>query len=228
MAESSVDHSQNPASESVDDLTEPRPSLLALRARALALTTSPAAEIQARYHSLSNFELESIALKESVTLTPKELVALRKEMDRRGLSGSLRRGIEVQVTRMTKDGFAAFIEQYRHRSCPRCGVQGKTLNGVVAAVARSFIVTSTVRTKLVIGCPSCIKAELERLSKQTLLFGWWGIPWGPAHTVRVLAMNSKAIALAASTEPTPELWNYIASNLGEIIADTRSTYRTAQ
>jgi hypothetical protein len=195
---------------------------------AFAVTMSPASEFQAHYHSLSSFELESIALEQSVTLPPQALAALRKEMDRRGLSRSLGRGIEAQVRRWTKDDLATFIEQYRHRPCPRCGVQGKTLNGVVAAVARSFIVTSTVRTKLVIGCSSCIKKELERLTKQSLLFGWWGIPWGPVYTVRALAVNSKAKTAAASAEPTPELWNYIASNVGEIAADTRSTYRTAQ
>jgi hypothetical protein len=86
-------------------------------------------------------------------------------------------------------------------------------------VARSFIVTSIVRTKIVIGCSTCIQTELQRLSKQTLLFGWWGIPSGPACTVRALAMNWKA--------KTPELWNYIASHTGEIAADTRSVYRTA-
>jgi len=195
---------------------------------ALELTMSPSSEFQARYHSLSNSELESIALGQSVTLPPQALAALRKEMDQRGLSRSLGRGIETQVRRLTKDNLATFIEQYRHRPCPRCGVQGKMLNGVVAAVARSFVVTSTVRTKLVIGCSSCIKTELERLSKQSLLFGWWGIPWGPVYTVRALAVNSKAKAAAASAEPTPELWSYIASNVGEIAADTRSTYRTAQ
>ena len=129
---------------------------------ALALTVSPASEFQARYHSLSSFELESIALKQSVTLSPQALAALRKEMDRRGFSRSLRRGIEAQVTRWTQDDIATFIDQYRHRPCPRCGVQGKKLNGVDAAVARSFIVTSAIRTKLVISCSSCIKTELER------------------------------------------------------------------
>ena len=195
---------------------------------ALTLTMNPVSEFQARYQSLSNFELESIALQQSVTLLPQALTALRKEMDRRGLSPSLRPGIEAQVRRWTKDDLATFIERYRHRPCPRCGVQGKTLNGVVAAVARSFIVTSTVRTRLVIGCSSCIKTELERLTKQSLLFGWWGIPWGPVYTVRALAVNSKAKTAAASAEPTPELWNYIASNVGEIAADTRATYRSAQ
>ena len=74
---------------------------------------------------------------------------------------------------------------------------------------------------------SALKTELERLTKQSLLFGWWGIPWGPVYTVRALAVNSKAKTAAASAEPTPELWNYIASNISEIAADTRSTYRTA-
>jgi len=194
---------------------------------ALALTMNRASEFQARYQHLSNFELQSIALKQSATLPYEALMALRREMDRRGLPPSLRRGIEVQVSQWTKDDLATFIERYRHRPCPRCGVQGKTLNGVVAAVARSFIVTSTVRTKLVIGCSSCIKTELERLSKQSLLFGWWGIPWGPMYTARALAMNSKAKTAAANAGPTPELWNYIASNISEIAADTRSTYRTA-
>jgi hypothetical protein len=194
---------------------------------ALALTMNPTSDFQARYHSLSSFELESIALKQSVALSPQALTALRKEMDRRGLSSSLRRGIEAQVRRWTKDDLATFIEQYRHRPCPRCGVQGKTLNGVVAAVARGFIVTSTFRTKLVIGCSSCITTELERLSKQSLLFGWWGIPWGPMYTVRALAVNSKSKTAAAIPEPTPELWNYIASHVGEIAADTRSIYRIA-
>jgi hypothetical protein len=41
-------------------------------------------------------------------------------------------------------------------------------------------------------------------------------------------MNSKATAAAASAQPTPELWNYIASNIDNIAADTRSTYRGAQ
>ena len=195
---------------------------------ALGLNMSLASEFPARYHDLSSFELEAIALKQSASLPPQALTALRKEMDRRGLSPSLRRGIEAQVRRWTKNDLATFIEQYRHRPCPRCGVQGKTLNGVVGAVARSFIVASTVRTKLVFGCSSCIRTELGHLSKQSLLFGWWGIPWGPAYTVRALAVNAKAKKAAASTEPTPELWDYIASHVGEIVADTRSSYRTDQ
>jgi hypothetical protein len=194
----------------------------------MALTMNPVSEFQARYQHLSNFELQSIALKQSATLPHEALRALRREMDRRGLPPSLRRGIETQVSQWTKDDLATFIEQYRHRPCPRCGVQGKTLNGVLGAVARSFIVTSTVRTKLVFGCSSCIRTELGHLSKQSLLFGWWGIPWGPAYTVRALAVNAKAKKAVASTEPTPELWDYIASHVGEIVADTRSSYRTDQ
>ena len=187
---------------------------------------SLASESQGYYHSLSSFELESIALRESATLPPQALVALRREMDQRGLSSSLRRGIEAQVRQWTKADLATFIEQYRHRPCPRCGVQGKKLNGVLAAVARGFIVTSIIRTKLVIGCSNCISAELARLSKQSVLFGWWGIPWGPVHTVRALAANSKARRVSASAGPTAELWNYIASNVVDIAVDTRSTYRT--
>ena len=95
----------------------------------------------------------------------------------------------------------------------------------MAAVARGFIVTSIIRSKLVIGCSSCIKAELARLSTRSVLFGWWGIPWGPVHTVRALAVNSKAKTAAASTAPTAELLNYVASNIVEIAIDTRSTYR---
>lgn len=186
----------------------------------------PASEFHSHYRSLSSFELESIALRESATLPPQALVALRKEMDQRGLSGLLRRGIEEQVRRWTKADLAAFIERYRQRPCPRCGVQGKRLNGVVAAVARGFIVTSIIRTKLVIGCSSCMNAELARRSKQSVLFGWWGIPWGPVHTVRALAVNSKTKKVAASAAPTAELWNYIATNVVEIAVDTRSTYRT--
>jgi hypothetical protein len=187
---------------------------------------SPTSDFQAHYRSLSSFELEAIALTRSATLPAQALSVLRKEMDRRGLSSSLRRGIEAQVRRWSKDDLANFIQQYRHRPCPRCGVQGKPLNGVVGAVARSLIVTSSVRTKIVIGCWHCIEAELQRLSKQTLLFGWWGIPSGPACTVRALAINSKAKTAAASVDPTPELWNYIASHTGDIVADTRSVYRT--
>jgi len=215
----------NPAFETVDDPPDPRPNLLVRPATTWAVTMSPTSEFQGYYHSLSNFELESIALRESATLPPQALVALRKEMNQRGLSGLLRQGVEAQVRRWTKSDFATFIEQYRHRPCPRCGVQGKRLNGVVAAVARGFIVTSILRTKLVIGCANCINAELTRLSKQSVLFGWWGIPWGPARTVRALAVNSKAKTAAASAAPTVELWNYIASNVVEIAVDTRSTYR---
>jgi len=188
------------------------------------MTNSPS-EFQARYRSLSNLELESIALKQSAALAPEALLALRKEMDRRGLAQTIRKGIEAQVKQWSKEDLATFIEQYRHRPCPRCGVQGKTLNGVTAAVARSFLVASMVSTRLVIGCSTCINKELQRLSKRSLLFGWWGIPWGPVYTVRALAANSKAKAAATSPTPTPELYNYIATHVGDIAADTRSTYR---
>ena len=93
------------------------------------------------------------------------------------------------------------------------------LNAVRAAVARSFIVMSSFEPKLVIGCSGCISAEVTRLSNLSLLLGWWGIPWGPIYTIRALVINSKAAAGAASAEPTPELCNYVISNIGEIAAD---------
>jgi hypothetical protein len=78
---------------------------------------------------------------------------------------------------------------------------------------------STFEPKLVIGCSSCITAEVERLSNLSLLLGWWGIPWGPIYTIRALAINSKAKVDAERAEPTRELCNYVAGNIGEIATD---------
>lgn len=176
-------------------------------------------EFQSQYRDLSNDEIEWIALNKAATLRSEAVQALREEIGRRGLSRPVDGAIQAQTRRWTKGELDAFIERYRRRPCPRCGHQVELLNAVRAALARSFIILSAFEPKLVVGCPRCIRKEVERLSNLTMLLGWWGIPWGPINTMRALAINSKAKAAAGSMKPTAELHTYVASNIGEISAD---------
>lgn len=177
------------------------------------------AEFESHYRTLSDDEVSWVAMNKAATLLPEALQALRSELERRGLPKSLERGIQAQTRQWTQAELAGFVDQYRRGPCPRCGVQGQMLNAVMAGVARSFVVVTSYQTKLVIGCSPCLRAEVDRLNRQSLLLGWWGIPWGPICTIRALHANSKAKDGAESAAPTPELIGYVAGNIGEIATD---------
>jgi hypothetical protein len=183
---------------------------------------SDTAEFESHYRTLPDDELGWIAMNKAATLLPEALQALRSELDRRGLSKSTERGIQAQTRQWSQAELAALVDQYRRGACPRCGVQGTMLNAVIAAVARSFIIVSSYQTKLVIGCSPCLRAEVDRLNRQSLLLGWWGIPWGPIYTIRALHANSQAKNGAEGAAPTPALVGYVASNIGEIASDMAS------
>lgn len=169
------------------------------------------------YQGLSAEELEAIALTKAATLLPEALQALRSELTFRGGFEAVHSGIDAQLQQWSEPQLARLVDQYRSSPCPRCSARGPLLNAVEAASAAAFLVYSMLESRLIVGCPACIRNDVQRLSNRSLLLGWWAL-MGPVHTMRALARNSQALRRAANAQATRELHDYVFRNVGRVTA----------
>ena len=177
-----------------------------------------AAEFETYYRDLSDDEIEDFAQTRASSLRPEALQALHAEIARRGLADGLERAISAQTRPWTQAELLTLVSRYRAQPCPSCGQARAPLNAVRAAVAGSAIVYSWRKHELLIGCPECLHKRLDKLSAKSLVFGWWGLPFGPILTVMALWRNEASRLALRSPDPTPELLAYVAANIGEISA----------
>jgi hypothetical protein len=102
--------------------------------------------------------------------------------------------------------------------CPICGKQQGYLNAFNILSIRSYILVTNVTTSIVIACPGCISKSAKAQLVRNLLFGWWGIPWGPIRTVHSIFVNSRAIHAENHPGPTEEFVDSIKPYAGAIQA----------
>jgi hypothetical protein len=62
---------------------------------------------------------------------------------------------------------------------------------VIYYTAISLVFFSTRQAKQGIFCPKCINKKLINSTIISMIFGWWGFPWGPIYTVQTLFHNLK-------------------------------------
>jgi len=80
--------------------------------------------------------------------------------------------------------------QDEHVSCSRCGKVDASLRVSTFTTVWSFIILSFYKGWAYILCARCRTIVSLRFNLQILLFGWWGIPWGPIFSVGALIKNS--------------------------------------
>ncbi len=56
-----------------------------------------------------------------------------------------------------------------------------------------------------------------------LVFGWWGIPWGPIYTIGSLVHH-----LGGGKNVTPEIMNHIAQQAGSSLANNSNSGQSGQ
>jgi len=98
--------------------------------------------------------------------------------------------------------------------CPKCRQTGPVDVHRRYRVWSALVITS-FRTLPQVSCRSCgMKGQLGD-SAFSLVFGWWGFPWGIVMTPVQIARNLKGVMSAPDpTRPSPELERVVRLSLG--------------
>ena len=171
-----------------------------------------------RYRNMSDEEIEQIAYYEAKTLTPEALKILEAEIKRRSLTQDFQAIVDIQEKGLTEEELNELTEKVSGLPCPVCFRKANKLNASKIATAQSVILVTTFDDPLLIACPDCIIESAKRATKKTLLFGWWGIPWGPIRTIQALSINSESKNINRYSQPTPEFIEFIKTNAPAIKA----------
>ena len=97
------------------------------------------------------------------------------------------------------------VDQLHQGQCPKCHGRGP-VDVHTSYQVFSFLIFTHWSTKPQILCHSCgVKSQIGR-TLTSLLFGWWGFPWGLIITPVQIARNIIGICSAPNaTRPSPQL-----------------------
>jgi len=112
------------------------------------------------------------------------------------------------------------VRETHHSNCPRCGGHGPIDIHKAHQVWSAIFITSW-SSKPELSCKSCATKRQIISSITSLLFGWWGFPWGLGMTPLQVARNIIEIAGGPQpNNPTPLLEKYIRLNAAAQLART--------
>ena len=118
----------------------------------------------------------------------------------------------------------AEAEKIFNSSCPVCKKNGPTDVHTAYAIWSALFLTSW-SSKTRFSCKSCgVKSQLLA-TLQSLLLGWWGIPWGIIGTPITVARNIRGIATkVGAAQPSNDLLSQTRSVLAiQIIEQSRQS-----
>jgi hypothetical protein len=141
------------------------------------------------YETLEDEKIEQLALIEAAGLEPFVIPILIAEVKRRSLSPHLIEAIAAQTNVMSDSERKAFEFKILNLPCPGCGSSDSELEGSIIRSVMSFIILTTYKKQHVLSCKNCKKVLKKSALTNTLLLGWWGIPWGIFQTPHALIMT---------------------------------------
>lgn len=138
------------------------------------------------------------------------------------------RGILLVVTRGVPDSAVTEqLWQLQQGRCPRCGGPGPV------DVRSSYRVWSAVlftswSNRPHISCHKCGVAANVKDSVFSLLFGWWGLPWGPVMTVVQVSRNLSGLFYHGDdSRPSAQLEKLVRLRLAAEILDGAASHGVA-
>ena len=172
--------------------------------------------VRENYQRLSDDELIRIVTQDAVGLTPEALEVIKDEIRSRKLNIDIIKGIEAQNKSYTIEEIDSYCEIVRNLNCPSCGTTGSKLNATVTSEVVSFVLFTQRNKKLKIGCPDCLDKANSSALTNTLLLGWWGIPWGIIWTIQATNHNIKSKKTHRISTPNEYLRGFALANLGQL------------
>jgi hypothetical protein len=98
------------------------------------------------------------------------------------------------------------VQEIRNGPCPVCSRRGGDIELRKSYRAISYVIMTSWGAFPLISCPSCHRKKVLGNFILTLLFGWWGFPWGLIMTPVQLVRNLSALSTDTKTsEPSQDL-----------------------
>ena len=180
-------------------------------------------EIQSTYNKLSDYQISEIATDDVTGLRTEAIDILKSEIKKRQLGDGLLHAIDIQLRELTENERYAYINIIRNLPCPICNSTHQPLNGIITAAVTSFIFFTNHNRALIIACPDCLKKANHNALIKTLIFGWWGFPWGPIRTIRATITNGKMRKECDNPDPSMILVGFVAANIAKIESNRNNT-----
>ena len=174
------------------------------------------AELRKNYERFNDDKLIRLATEQATMLRPEALDVLKQVIKERGLSENINSGIEAQLRVADEASLLEYCNLLRNLSCPVCNSSSFKLNATITGTVVSFIVFTNYEKKLVIACPNCLNKQNNDALTKSLLFGWWGIPWGIVRTIQALIFNTKMQKQNNQMEANDVLKSFVRSKVGKI------------
>lgn len=114
-------------------------------------------------------------------------------------------------------------KQIRNEPCPVCNRRGGEIEFRKSYKAISYLIMTSWGSYPIISCPPCHRKKVLGDFILTLLFGWWGFPWGIIMTPVQLFRNISAFSTDTNTsEPSQELCSAVRTMLAHNQMSLRS------
>jgi hypothetical protein len=173
-------------------------------------------QIRENYSEYSDDDLTLLAATEAGLLRPDVLEVLKEELNSRGLSEDIFRGVEVQTTPLSYDELENYGRQLQSLPCPVCSTNEHDLNATVSKRVMSFIIVALRKQHTLIACPDCLDEANKHARLESVLFGWWALPHGIIWTVQAILHNNKRLKQNRIEGPNELLLGFVKANVGKI------------
>jgi len=173
-------------------------------------------DIRENYKKFDNWKIEKIASEEAGSLRPEVIDIIKSEIKKRNLNLNLIDSIDSQIRELTESEFNEYYEFLRNHPCPNCNSKTQKINATMIGRVVSFLIMTNYEKSLKIACSNCLDEMHSKANMKSALFGWWGFPWGPIHTIRSFIFNISMKKNNRTEKPNEFFASFILNNIGII------------
>jgi hypothetical protein len=120
------------------------------------------------------------------------------------------------AARIPEQAVKLAAKQIRNGPCPVCSRRGGGIELRKSYTAISYVIMTSWGSYPIISCSSCHRRKVLGDFILTLLFGWWGFPWGMIMTPVQLFRNISAFSTDTNTsEPSQELCSAVRAMMAQ-------------
>jgi hypothetical protein len=185
-------------------------------------------DIKKYYEKLPDSEIIRISTSDAQGLRPEVFEIIENEIKKRNLNPDILNGAIAQNKEYSESEVESYSNLLRDLPCPICGNAREKLNGTISFTVKSFLVFTSYSAIPTIACPSCLDNKNSDAIFSTLLFGWWGIPWGILKTPVYIYRNYKAKKENRIHHSNNTLLLFTLQNIGKIETYKESKSKLAE
>jgi len=180
-------------------------------------------QLRKNYERFDDNKLIRIATEDAAGLRPEAVDLLKQVIKERGLAESITKGIDAQLQEVDDQKLSEYAELLRSLPCPICKSTDEKLNATMTGSVISFIIMTNYEKELKVACPDCLDKANNKAMIKSVLFGWWGFPWGIIRTPQALLLNNRMKKQNRLSEPNDLFNAFVLGRIGRLEANRNNT-----